>query len=212
MFPRPDTLEFTALIVESNEFDVRRIIRASLASEFKIRWRKANDLVTARSILKREDIDIAVVDYWLREAGVLRLCQDVEAGRFCNPTPIILMTSESRDLLPLRARAPGFSGYLTKDGLNAVATRSALAAALKTKMSGRINEDGGETTLLAKPFPGAGEIPLLLRADEQYTLLVQALREGHSGPAQTALIELTAALQEIWEDIGPDSRDSDEGY
>ncbi len=194
-------VQLTALIVEDNDFDRKRVIRLARRVQIPLAWIEARSVHEAREALARQRFDLIVMDYLLGDGTGLELAHEITNGSFGDPMPTILLTGYGTELLSLQARVAGCAGYLAKRDLDPVHFRKIVTTALG-------QETMPDTTIepQADPMP-QGELSrtqsqdaatLLISTEGHLALLTRAIAARDMDKSRDMLITVVSQLADIW--------------
>jgi PleD family two-component response regulator len=120
----------TALILDDNKFDRRRIGRISRDMGLPILLDEVASITALCQVLDEERFDLIFLDYLLGEGDglqALKLVQAHPAHRHC---PVIMLAGGDDPGLAVRALQRGCADYLSKSQLTAQGLRRAVVAAI----------------------------------------------------------------------------------
>ncbi|WP_300029711.1 response regulator [uncultured Roseobacter sp.] len=198
----------SALIVDDNAFDRRRIARLAQSTGLDFVLHDVSTVEEFHHALDRDRFDIIFVDLNLAGANGMSLLPAVRLHRFNRHAAMIMISGNDKAEVALEALRTGFADYIDKDNLNSNALeRATLNALEKTRLNSAVSLANSETrsveTVLTSFARACSEEvrPMLLRMTRQLSQLRTATDETTTEDRLAEIEESCSRMEEFFTDL-----------
>jgi DNA-binding response OmpR family regulator len=102
------------ILVVDDEPALRQLIRRFLIRDFQVRVLEADDGVTALEQLRREKVDVVLLDVTMKAMGGIETLEAIRSSEKTAQIPVVLMTAQADEQYVRRAAELGIADFLVK--------------------------------------------------------------------------------------------------
>ena len=128
---RPLPSSISALVVDDNNFDRKRVHRVCDDADLSIKINEVSSVAEMREALDAAKFDLVIVDYHLGEENGLIALEHIQSHPENGDAATIMIAGEGQAEIAVTALKRGCSDYIVKENLNPESLRRAIINALQ---------------------------------------------------------------------------------
>lgn len=189
----------SCLLIDDSKYDRQRLRRVAGQTGLTIDFTEAADLDGAISALRTADFDVILMDQMLPDGEGTTVAELFKNHLGASAPPIIMVSGSLEEAMPVRARASGCAGYISKDDLTPHSLRDAVVdvAGKTVRHQPRDSLTMAEHKAALHAFADATAVELRSQLTVALRLVARAA-DRHAGAAAD-LGEIREVLDEIWD-------------
>ena len=190
--------KISCLQIDDSKYDRQRLRRIASQTRLDIEFTETANLDASITALRTSEFDIILMDQTLPDGEGTTVAELFKTHLGADAPPIIMISGSLEAVMPVKAKASGCAGYISKDALTAAMLEDAIASTLARARAEPVRTSVPVAEHKAAPQSFADETAIELRSQLSIMLRLIAQATDRHPNAAADLNQVRSVCDEIW--------------